>query len=113
MEWRYLKDVYTSLKAKEAKISEPSKSLEKQAVAQAPFPRLQNVLQKHVTGPFSATGRKHGASTSADANAPGEHLHLTPGGTGKAGTLQGRGPEGEIMPFPSSSASLQGGMFSG
>jgi len=40
MEWRYLKDVYTFLKAREAKISEPSKSLEKQVVVQEPFPRL-------------------------------------------------------------------------
>lgn len=63
MEWRYLKDVYTFLKAREAKISEPSKSLEKQVVVQARFPCLQNVLQKHITRPFSAIGRKHGVST--------------------------------------------------
>lgn len=79
MEWRYLKDVYTSLKAKEAKISEPSKLLEKQAVVQAQFPRLQNVLQKHVTGPFSAIGRKHGASTLRRCQqALGDHLRLIP-----------------------------------
>lgn len=80
MEWRYLKDVYTFLKAREAKISEPSKSLEKPVVVQAQFPCLQNVLQKHVTGPFSAIGRKPGASTlRRRQHALNEHLHLIPG----------------------------------
>lgn len=67
MEWRYLKDVYTFLKARGAKISEPSKSLEKYAVVQAWFPCLQNVLQKRVPEPRSAIRRRHSASPS-----PGE-----------------------------------------
>lgn len=67
MEWRYLKDVYTFLKARGAEISEPSKSLEKYTVVQARFPRLQNVLHKGVPGPCSAIRRMHSASPS-----PGE-----------------------------------------
>lgn len=62
MEWRYLKDVYTFLKAREAEISEPSKSL-KYVVVQAQLPCLQNILQKHVTKPFSAIRRKQSIIT--------------------------------------------------
>lgn len=40
MEWRYLKYVYTFPKAREAKISEPSKPLEKRVVVQAQAPSL-------------------------------------------------------------------------
>lgn len=80
MEWRYLKDVYTFLKAREAKISEPSKSLEKQVVVQARFPCLQNVLQKHITRPFSAIRRKHGVSTLRGRQRTlNKRLHLIPG----------------------------------
>lgn len=80
MEWRYLKDVYTFLKAREAKISEPSKSLEKQVVVQAQFPCLQKVLKKRVTRPFSAIERKHGVSTLCRRqHILNEHLHLIPG----------------------------------
>lgn len=52
MEWRYLTYAYTFLKAREAEISEPSKSLEKRVVVQAQAPSLANPSKPRYQGIF-------------------------------------------------------------